>query len=604
MAWKATQLMPPTEFEHLELLAEVDALSQRLGRLADQAPAWQPTEACRALLRRLLERSGTLRVRLQCPLVVATLGGTGTGKSALVNALLGAEVVTAGRARPTTLRPTLIARSDISPEMLGIEPDSVEVVHRDLPLLNDLVLIDCPDPDTTEDSRSPGTNLARLRPILPHCDVLLVTSTQQKYRSARVSEELAAAAPGARLVFVQTHADTDADIRDDWRKVLSGQYVAGEIFWVDSLRGLDDALAGRPPQGELARLADLLMRQLAGTAGNRIRRANFLDLVSDTLGRAVQKLDAAMPPVDQLDAAIAQQRAALGAKLVRETQAELLANRRVWEVRLLGRIASRWGFSPFALVLRALQGVGGLAAQALLFRLRTPAQIALWGALEGARRLRARDQQTQATQAVADAAGCWDQADLHAAALVVAGYAVDAGFDRQLASRETIETEAGKAGRSFADTVAAELERVLDRLAERHTGWFTRMRYEALLLAMLGVLLYRLGKNFFYDSWWLAPPLPVFGVEFYVASAFWLVLWCLVLFWAFTRRLRRGLQQEIGRVAGGWSGPQPAAGLFGHLDEATRRGRLFRQDLDLVRQQVEELRRRLALPEDQLGHKR
>jgi len=596
--------MPPTEFEHLELLAEVDALSQRLGRLADQAPAWQPTEACRALLRRLLERSGTLRVRLQCPLVVATLGGTGTGKSALVNALLGAEVVTAGRARPTTLRPTLIARSDISPEMLGIEPDSVEVVHRDLPLLNDLVLIDCPDPDTTEDARSPGTNLARLRPILPHCDVLLVTSTQQKYRSARVSEELAAAAPGARLVFVQTHADTDADIRDDWRKVLSGQYVAGEIFWVDSLRGLDDALAGRPPQGELARLADLLMRQLAGTAGNRIRRANFLDLVSDTLGRAVQKLDAALPPVDQLDAAIAQQRAALGAKLVRETQAELLANRRVWEVRLLGRIASRWGFSPFALVLRALQGVGGLAAQALLFRLRTPAQIALWGALEGARRLRARDQQTQATQAVADAAGCWDQADLHAAALVVAGYAVDAGFDRQLASRETIETEAGKAGRSFADTVAAELERVLDRLAERHTGWFTRMRYEALLLAMLGVLLYRLGKNFFYDSWWLAPPLPVFGVEFYVASAFWLVLWCLVLFWAFTRRLRRGLQQEIGRVAGGWSGPQPAAGLFGHLDEATRRGRLFRQDLDLVRQQVEELRRRLALPEDQLGHKR
>ena len=65
-----------------------------------------------------------------------------------------------------------------------------------------------------------SSNLARLRAILPHCDVLLVTATQQKYRSARVADELAAAARGAHLVFVQTHADLDADIRDDWRRVL------------------------------------------------------------------------------------------------------------------------------------------------------------------------------------------------------------------------------------------------------------------------------------------------------------------------------------------------------------------------------------------------
>ena len=62
--------------------------------------------------------------------------------------------------------------------------------------------------------------MARLRAILPKCDVLLVTATQQKYRSARVADELAAAARGAHVVFVQTHADLDDDIRDDWRQVL------------------------------------------------------------------------------------------------------------------------------------------------------------------------------------------------------------------------------------------------------------------------------------------------------------------------------------------------------------------------------------------------
>ena len=78
---------------------------------------------------------------------------------------------------------------------------------RIFPSLANLVLVDCPDPDTTD---APGpacpsdTTLARLRRILPLCDVLIVTTTQQKYRSARVAEELAAAAPGARLVFVQT----------------------------------------------------------------------------------------------------------------------------------------------------------------------------------------------------------------------------------------------------------------------------------------------------------------------------------------------------------------------------------------------------------------
>ena len=147
--------MARPELEHLELLAEVDALLGRLQRWADRAPPWQPAEPCRALVGRLAERAESLRVRLEAPLVVATLGGTGTGKSTLVNALVGVEVVQTGRERPTTTRPTLICRPDLSPQMLGISPDGIEVVRRDLPALAELVLIDCPDPDTTEDTESP-----------------------------------------------------------------------------------------------------------------------------------------------------------------------------------------------------------------------------------------------------------------------------------------------------------------------------------------------------------------------------------------------------------------------------------------------------------------
>ncbi len=127
--------MAGSELAHLEVLAEVNSLVDRLNRWADDAPAWQPAEKCRALVRRLSQRADSLRVRLEAPLVVATLGGTGTGKSALVNALLGAEVVQTGRSRPTTTRPTLICRPGLTPELLGIERASVEWIERDLPAL-------------------------------------------------------------------------------------------------------------------------------------------------------------------------------------------------------------------------------------------------------------------------------------------------------------------------------------------------------------------------------------------------------------------------------------------------------------------------------------
>ena len=90
------------ELAHLELLAEVDTLSDSLDRWAQNAPDWPPARTSRALVARLLDRTKTLRVRLETPLVIATLGGTGTGKSALVDALVGAQVSPTGKSRPTT----------------------------------------------------------------------------------------------------------------------------------------------------------------------------------------------------------------------------------------------------------------------------------------------------------------------------------------------------------------------------------------------------------------------------------------------------------------------------------------------------------------------
>jgi len=601
--------MPRNEFAQLELLSQLDALLERLTRWAQTAPDWRPADTCQAMIRRLQQRLEAMRVRWEAPLVVAMLGGTGTGKSALINALLGAEVVQTGRQRPTTTRPTLICRGDIMPEMLGIDPASVELIVRDLPMLRDLVLVDCPDPDTTEEtpheaaSCETDSNLARLRKILPHCDVLLVTATQQKYRSARVEDELSAAAAGARLVFVQTHADAEDDIRDDWHAVLADQYAAGHIFFFDSLSALADAREGRQPRGEFAQLVDLLLHELAGAAGNRIRRANFLDLLADTLVACRKRLDEATPPLEQAINAIHQQRAILASLLAKQMHAELLASRRPWENRLLGETASRWGFSPFALVLRLYQGLGNWALGALLLRARTPAQIALWGTLEGVHAWRKRRQDRQADRGFDRAvAGCWDQAEIQKAALILDGYATDAGVDRRAIAPPTVTAESESAGANFIARASVDLESLVARLAARHTGWFTRGCYELLFGAMLVCLLFRLAKNFFYDSWLAPGPSPVLGLDFYLTAGFWLLLWCLILLAILTRRLRRRLRREIDRLVADWQSPSAASGLFSHLENQCRRATQFRRNLDALDEQINQLRRQLALPGEKTGH--
>ena len=601
--------MSHTELAHLELLAEVDALLAELHAWAGRAPDWPAARHGRALVKLLSERADTLRVRLDAPLVVATLGGTGTGKSSLVNALLGTVVTTAGRERPTTRKPVLICRPDLTPELLGMDPNSVQVVTRESPLLRDLVLLDCPDPDTTEDATEPGTNLARLRDLLPHCDVLLVVSTQQKYNSARVGDELAMAAPGARLVFVQTHADVEDDIREDWQRLLAEEYTTGELFFVDSLAALRDAQAGLQPKGEFARLVDLLTRELAGAAGKRIRRANFLDLVEQTLAACRLRIDAALPAVEQLEAGLNDQRLRLASKLAAQMREELQASRRPWEQRLLGEVASCWGFSPFSCLLRVYQGLGGLVTGAALLRVRTPAQLALWGAIEGGRRWQGRSQQAEADAAPTRAVQfSWDEGELRTAAIIIDGYAADAGLSRDDINFATVERQAAALGTNFVSHAAAELQSLVARVAARHTGRLTRWPFELLLLAMLGLIVYRFGRNFFFDSW-LGPELgltaekPLLGTDFFLGAAIVLLVWCGGLLWMFQSRLRRGMRAEIDALAAKWSSPTLTGEMFSGLEEQCRAIRTSRADLGRLEQRVLDMQRRLVQPEPRLGHR-
>jgi hypothetical protein len=584
----------PQEFEQLELLARLDDLVLRLGEWSAADIPWQPLGQCRAILKRVLDRVQTLRVRLESPLVVATFGGTGTGKSALVNALVGEECTPSGRERPTTRQPLVIAHSQTELELLGLPLADLRVVRRDAELLRDVVLIDCPDPDTSETDTA-GSNLARLRGLLPHCDVLIYTSTQQKYRSARVVDELAEAATGCRLVFVQTHADHDSDVRNDWAAQLRDRYEVPDLFFVDSLRALREQQAGRRPTGEMGRLIQFLLTQLAAGERVRVRRANVIDLLQSALVRCRDLQAAKLPGVADVEHTLEAQRLTLSRQMSSRLQTELLTGRNLWERRLLAAVTDSWGFSPFSSILRLHNGLGGMIASLSLYRARNTAQMALIGAVQGGRWLKERSeaQRADATLDQASALGL-DDALLRESELVMEGHLAPAGLSRELLSQHdlgALRREAGRVEGEFLGDARARIDGIIAKLAAANSRWWIRAWYEFLFLAYLGFVLYRAGKNFFYESF--VEKAPLLSTDFYLPAAAFFVLWSGILVMAFTHRLRRGLGDEIESLARELVERHLAQGLFPRLEQACRASRSCVQDLEAINSQIDILHHEL-----------
>src|SRR5262245_2178768 len=101
-------------------------------------------------------------------LVVMLMGGTGVGKSTLLNALAGAPVAQSSFTRPTTRDPVVYHHRSLRPERLDPALRHCKLIAHDRDELEHKVLVDTPDLDSNEPA-----NRVKLEELLPVADVVL-----------------------------------------------------------------------------------------------------------------------------------------------------------------------------------------------------------------------------------------------------------------------------------------------------------------------------------------------------------------------------------------------------------------------------------------------
>jgi hypothetical protein len=109
-------------------------------------------------------------------LVVMLMGGTGVGKSTLLNALAGGAIAQASITRPTTRDPVVYYHESVKPDRLDPALRTCRLAPHDRPALEQKILVDTPDLDSNDLS-----NRDKLRRLLPVADVVLYVGSQEKY---------------------------------------------------------------------------------------------------------------------------------------------------------------------------------------------------------------------------------------------------------------------------------------------------------------------------------------------------------------------------------------------------------------------------------------
>ncbi len=215
------------------------------------------------------------------PLIVAFMGGTGVGKSSLLNRLAGKAVAKAGIERPTSREVTLFHHKDIAiqhlPEKLPIE--KIKIAQHDDETKKNIVWIDMPDFDSTEQS-----NKVLVFEWLPHIDVLIYVVSPERYRDEKAWRLLLSEGNRHAWLFVLNQWDRGQQAQfEDFKQQLGKagfvepiifKTVCAESTYADEFTALQSTILSLANKHVVAELEQ---------RGTQVRKDELRQKLQDTL---------------------------------------------------------------------------------------------------------------------------------------------------------------------------------------------------------------------------------------------------------------------------------------------------------------------------------
>lgn len=242
------------------------------------------------------------------PLTIGFFGGTGVGKSSLLNRLAGEELAQVGVRRPTSTQVTVYAhkQKSISLEKTDLPLEKTKILYHQQNHRKDLVWVDMPDIDSIQVNHH-----ELVLKWLPFLDWLIYVVSPERYRDDVSWRIIKDRDKRHHWLFVMNHFDTGSQQQiDDFEKLLSeGGFPKPKILTTSCLPHQNDdfdqieatinqavqdhGLAKLERLGILARIDDLKFKcdQFLGLLGSDDQWEKFRNTGSIAYERQLHQLN-------------------------------------------------------------------------------------------------------------------------------------------------------------------------------------------------------------------------------------------------------------------------------------------------------------------------